>query len=60
MFYNLTPSVISAAKEKLPVWLVVVIGIAAGVELLDYFCVFWYFLVIFYLDLKIGGALAHG
>ena len=46
MFYDLTPSDISefsAAQEKLAVWLVVVIGIAAGVEFLDYFCAFWDF-----------------
>ena len=37
LFYDLTPSVISefsAAQEKLAVWLVVMIGIAAGVEFL--------------------------
>ena len=41
MFYHLNPSVISepsVAREKLAVWFVVVIGIAAGVEFLDYFC----------------------
>ena len=35
MFYDLTPSVISefsAPQEKLAVWLVVVKGVAAGVE----------------------------
>ena len=51
MFYNLTPSVISefsAAQEKLALWSVVVIGIAAGVEFLDYFCAFLDLLVIFF------------
>ena len=40
MFYYLCPLVISepsAAPEKLAVRLVVVIGMAAGVEFIDYF-----------------------
>ena len=32
-----------------------VLGIATGVEFLDYFCAFWNLLVIFHFDLKMGG-----
>ena len=42
-----------AAQEKLAVRLVMVIGIAASMELLDYFCALWDLLVIFYFDLKV-------
>ena len=46
----------SSAQENLAVWLVVVIGNAAGVEFLDYFCAFWELLAIFLFDLKVGGS----
>ena len=36
----------SAAQEKLTVWLVVVVGIAAVVEFVVSFCVFWDLLVV--------------
>ena len=37
----------SAAQEMLAIWLVVVVGIAAAVEFLVYFCTFWNLLVYF-------------
>ena len=48
LFYDLNPAVTfepSAAQGKLAVWLVMVVGIAAGVKFLHYFCAFWDFLI---------------
>ena len=58
LFYNLTPSVFSdpsAAQEKLAVWLVVVVGIAAAVEFVTCFCAFWDFDCLFFFFWEKGG-----
>ena len=54
MLYDLTWSVIfefSAYQERLAVWIVLVIGIATGIDFFffffDYFCAFWDLLVTF-------------
>ena len=44
----------SAVQEKLAVWLVMVVRIAAAVEFLASFCAFWDLFVILYFDLKVG------
>ena len=49
----------SAAREKLAIWLVLVIRIAADVDFFDYFCTLWDLIVISYFDVKVGRALAH-